>query len=347
MRLIAASTIILLLLAWCPSSTTAQDMSDGRKHHIVVFLDNDVFQGTDQQYTNGFKLTWLLPDRDDYEDYTFLPSWLKRAAKKLPYGDGPKFRHNIGFSLGQHMYTPRDISGEELVLDDRPYAGCTYLSLSLHNKSSSQMDAFAFSIGVVGPSSLAEETQTFIHRNIDSPIPKGWGNQLKDEPAVIVSWEHKWRAYLKEATSGFGVDIIPSVTATAGNVRVSGALSGELRFGYHVPHDFGTALNRPVSGVSALIDKEGDSSAYRPVFGAYISLGAAAYAVLRDIFLDGNTWKESHSVDKETFVSEVGWGATVYYKMVKITYSHIYRSPMYKEQDGGQSYGALSLTFSF
>ena len=209
------------------------------------------------------------------------------------------------------------------------------------------MDTFAFSLGVVGPSSLAAETQDFIHRTIGSPIPKGWDNQIKDEPALIVSWEHKWRALFKESDSGLGMDIIPFVTATAGNVRISGTLASEIRFGYHIPNDFGTALNRPVSGVSALLDKRGTVSEYRPVFGAYISLGAAGYAVLHDIFLDGNTWKDSPSVDKKTFLAEVGWGITVYYRMIKLTYSHIYRTETFEEQDSGQTYGALNMTLSF
>jgi len=209
------------------------------------------------------------------------------------------------------------------------------------------MDVFALSAGVVGPSSLAEETQKFIHRNIGSPIPQGWANQIEDEPALIVSWERKWRAYVREAGSGLGVDIIPFVAGTAGNVKVSGALSGELRFGYNIPHDFGTALNRPTSGVSALMDEESASADHHPVFGVYVSLGAAGYAVLRDIFLDGNTWKDSHSVDRETFVSEAGWGITAYYRIVKLTYSNIYRSPMFKEQSSGQTYGALNLSLSF
>lgn len=347
MKLIATFTMALLILFGNPLSVIAQGESPGKKHHLIIFFDNDIFGGTDQHYTNAIKFTWLFPDLNDYADCIFFPSWLKHAAKKLPYGNHPGFKHNIGISFGQHMYTPEDISIKELIEDDRPYAGCSYLSLSFHNKNASQMDSFIFSVGIVGPSSLADETQKFIHRTIGSKIPQGWDNQIKDEPALIVSWEHKWRAFSRGGDSGLGMDIIPFVTATAGNVSISGTLASELRFGYRLPHDFGTPFNRPGSSVSALRDKPGTVSEYHADFGGYISLGAAGYTVLRDIFLDGNTWKDSHDVDKKTFLAEIGWGVTLYYKTIKLTYSHIYRTKTFEEQDSGQTYGALNLSFSF
>jgi len=53
------------------------------------------------------------------------------------------------------------------------------------------------------PSSLAEETERFIRRNIDSPTPEGWGNQIEDEPAIVISWEQKWRAYASYAAGAW------------------------------------------------------------------------------------------------------------------------------------------------
>jgi len=342
--------LIIILFLFCDISQAENGTAKTTKgkHTIIFFLDNDLFGGTDQYYTNGAKLTWLFPDLDDYSDCRFLPGFVKKGAKKLPYGDRQEFKHNISLSIGQHMYTPVDIENKELIKEDRPYAGCTYLSFGLHNKTFYKMNSFILSVGMVGPSSLADKTQRFVHKVMDKIIPRGWDNQIKDEPFVQLSWEQKWRLFDRTYKYGFGSDFIPSINIMAGNAAIIGGTSGELRFGYNLPGNFGTSLNRPASGVSEQAESNNVSKSFLSDFRLYCSLGLGVNGVGRQIFLDGNSFKESHSVKKIPVVGEAGIGFTIFYKNLRATYSHIYRTQEFdKQQDKSQTYGAVNFGFSF
>ncbi len=67
----------------------------------------------------------------------------------------------------------------------------------------------------------------------------------------------------------------------------------------------------------------------------------------RDIFLDGNTFTDSHSVQKETLVGDVAVGLSFVYKGTKISYAHIFRSRSFTLQVRGQSYGSLAFSYTF
>ncbi|MBM4346519.1 MAG: lipid A deacylase LpxR family protein, partial [Deltaproteobacteria bacterium] len=109
----------------------------------------------------------------------------------------PGYQRNIGLSLGQNIYTPEDISRRDLIKGDRPYAGWTYLALTFHVKNTAKMDVFEVTMGLVGPASLAEETQRIVHRWLDTHDPKGWRNQLKNEVGVNIGWQRNWRLLSK------------------------------------------------------------------------------------------------------------------------------------------------------
>ena len=99
-------------------------------------LENDVFALTDRYYTHGLKLSWISP----YKIASRSDS-LSRSA--------------ISVSFGQNIYTPYDIEREDLLEDDRPYAGISYFTFAMHQKRAQTMDTFEFLLGIVGPSSLA------------------------------------------------------------------------------------------------------------------------------------------------------------------------------------------------
>jgi len=338
--------VMLLLGVFSAECEEAEDLT--KKHTLLFFLDNDIVGGTDQHYTNAVRLTWLFPEVKTYSDYRFMPNWLKKTAEKLFYGNNAEFFHNVSISIGQHIYTPEDIYKKELIKEDRPYAGCTYLSFALHNKSFSIMNTYSVVFGMVGSSSFADKTQRFVHKVINDAIPKGWDNQIKDEPVLQLTYEQKWRLLHRMGKSGVGFDCLPSFEIIAGNVAVASSVSCEFRMGYHLPSDFGTSFNRPASGVTAPPKPDDSSQKSRHEFGIYISTGAACYGIAREIFLDGNTFKDSHSVKKKPVIIETGAGITFYYKNAKITYTQVYRTKEFdRQKEQAQSYGSVNLAFSF
>lgn len=70
-------------------------------------------------------------------------------------------------------------------------------------------------------------------------------------------------------------------------------------------------------------------------------------AVAYNVFLDGNTFEDSHNVDKEPFVADFSAGISLIYKAFKLTYTHVYRTEEFTEQDGGQVFGSVALSMTF
>ena len=81
-------------------------------------------------------------------------------------------------------------------------------------------------------------------------------------------------------------------------------------------------------------------------FNWYLFAGVDGRAVARNIFLDGNTFRDSHSVDKEIFVGDIQMGIVLTKGDVRLGYTHVFRSREFKTQkESYQQFGAVSLSF--
>jgi hypothetical protein len=235
-----------------------------------------------------------------------------------------------------------------LITDDRPYAGITYFAAGFHSKNNYEMNTFEFDVGIVGRHSYAQDCQTTIHEWIGSEEPKGWGNQLRDEPVLNIFFENKWKMFRKKQYGRFGCDCIPHIGCGIGNAFTGANAGGEVRFGWNLPNDFGTFLIRPGSDTNAPIDSTDPRFLELfQRFGVHIFFAVDGRAVLRNIFLDGNTFRDSHSVDKKYFVADLIGGVGMIINRFKLTYSYVYQTKEFKHQEEGQEYGAISLSGTF
>ena len=137
---------------------------------LTVYLENDTFTGTDQHYTNGLKFSWLSEDLVDWSQF----GWKKSFIELLPFINRPEGQKRIGLAVGQNMYAPSDISVSNPDPNDRPYAGWTYLELAFVSKTESVADILSIQAGVIGPHSLAEDSQRIVHKWTESTEPRGW-----------------------------------------------------------------------------------------------------------------------------------------------------------------------------
>lgn len=311
------------------------------------YFENDLFADTDQNYTNGVKLTWISPDLTRYAESEQLPEWGLKIVRRLPFINEPGFQRNIGFSVGQNMYTPEDISRSDLIKDDRPYGGWLYFGAAFHSKNDRRLDSIEIQLGMVGPASYAEETQTFVHRLRDIPIAYGWDNQIKNEPGLAVVYERKWRAMVMGNPGEMGFDVIPHLGATIGNVYTFANAGAEVRLGWNLPIDFGTSLIRPAGDTSAPSGTGDLRLSGRHEFGVYLFGALNGRAVLRDIFLDGNTFRDSHSVDKKTFLGEAVAGISVIYGRFKLSYAQVFQTKSFDIQKNSHSFGSIAISFSY
>jgi hypothetical protein len=75
--------------------------------------------------------------------------------------------------------------------------------------------------------------------------------------------------------------------------------------------------------------------------------GLTGYAVGRNIFLDGNTWEDSPSVDKKHFVYDASVGFDAIYSNTRLSYTLTRRSKEFDGQDDASIFGAIALTCRF
>jgi hypothetical protein len=345
-QVIFCVSIGLVLLVQSAAAVADEAHPQDNKATVIFNLENDAFVGTDKHYTNGIKATWISKDLKRI-GHDGLPAAASRVVGSMPAINEADFLHNIAVSLGQNIYTPRDLSQSDLIDDDRPYAGWTYFAFGLHSKNFRLLNTLELSLGIVGPSSLAGQTQKMIHEQLNSDEPMGWENQLEDEFGFMFTWQRFWRVRRQPVGSGFAYDIIPHAGFSLGNVFTYLNAGGEIRFGYNLPADFGSSLIRPAGGTAAPVDMSDPRLRSSADFGCTVFGGVDGRATAQNIFLDGNTWDNSHSVDKNYFVVDISAGVGLVYKHFKLTYTHVFRTEEFEDQDGGQSFGSISLALTF
>ena len=342
--------ILILILLFLQRPSIAGDEEVRRSDTLTLYLENDLFgfDNNDRYYTHGTKISWISRDLSDYREVAGLPSGMHRLIEQVPFVNDPDRRRTVSVSLGQNIYTPEDKERSDMILDDRPYAGITYLGLGLHSKNERLMDTLEFDLGIVGRHSYAEDIQRGIHVWTDSDDPKGWSHQLHDEPLLNLYFERKWKAFKSGSSEGLGFDCIPHIGIAVGNAFTGINLGGQMRLGWNLPNDFGTFLIRPGSDSSAPVD-DADPRFFRPFhrFGIHLFLAFDGNAVARNILLDGNTFRDSHSVDKKPFVADLVGGIGIIIHRFKITYTYVHRTKEFDTQKDEQDFGAISVSFTF
>ena len=312
---------------------------------VQFFFENDLFGDTDKYYTNAVQITWLSEDLKQYRDDVRLPEWAFPIIRTVPFSETPGNIHNVGILFGQHIYTPADIQETVLIENDRPYAGYLYGGLALHSKTDTVLDTLEISLGIIGPEAFAEFSQNTVHDLRGISTAKGWDNQLHTEPAVRLSWQRKWRLFRGSSSGILAYDAISHAGVTLGNVRIAANSGGEFRIGFNLPMDFGSDVIRPGAGVSSPAMARNQQG--KKTFGIHLFAGAQLEAVGHDIFLDGNTFRDSPGVQKEKMVMDVSGGMALNFERYKITYRHLYRTRQFKSQAQDHIIGSLTLTVSF
>lgn len=301
---------------------------------VSTVIENDSLKlfgrDTDRWYTNGIRFGWTSGE-------VGLPDPLAWVNDGLAGLLGPaNTRWRLG--LGQNMFTPVDKRLENADPSDRPYAGILYGLIGLDRRTWNTVDRFELQLGVVGPASLARQAQDTFHDIIGTPTPRGWDEQIRNEPVVNLNAERIWRVPV--AGTGFGdVDLLPAAGALLGTYRIAASAGTRVRFGRGLERDFGTPRIRP-----AIAD------APAPVgtgFGWYFFAGLGGYAVGRDITLNGNVFRDSRSVDHRPFVGDLELGAAVFWQNIRLSYTQVWRTKEFDDQSRIFTFGSVSLAFSF
>ena len=308
--------------------------NDWQFERLNFYFENDVFGKTDSAYSDGSRLSVLMyrPEADT--------AWLQ-----IPFTEGVKRAHFISFSLTQQIFTPTDLNQSTLIEDDRPYAGWLYVEVGLHQSSPRHLDSLSLQVGVVGPASGMEQLQRFVHEKTGSNIAQGWDKQLNNEIGLQLNYQHKWR-YVPEPLLGVETSFVPYLGGEFGNVAIKANAGMIARVGWNIPQDFG----------SSTIDEGGENGI--PVrrrclvetprsWSFNFQFSGGATAVGRDIFFDGNTFTQSHSVDKKAFKAYGAFGFSGRYENFNLDYIRTFHTQQFEQGSSKHNIGSIIISYLF
>jgi len=125
-----------------------------------------------------------------------------------------------------------------------------------------------------------------------------------------------------------------------GNVDTDASVGATVRLGYDLPADYGPPRIRPtIPGSDFFVPSEN--------LGGYLFAGVQGQAVARNIFLDGNTFESSPSVDKKWDVGSLQAGATLIDGNVRLSYTQVFMTKEFDTQRNPEIFGSLTLSYRY
>jgi hypothetical protein len=327
------------LAALAPAAARAQDANAADKGVFSLAVENDsLSSGADRNYTSGIKLAYVSQLEE-------VPDWLSgaRGLTRTFSGSDPDF---WGVALGQSIFTPEDITANPAPADQHPYAGWLYLQIMVgaeedraDGREPRYLDTYELELGIVGPSAMGEEAQRGIHEWLGAPDPQGWDSQLNDEVAFALSFDRRWRppwAQFSTDVGGLEFDLTPNAGVTLGTLRTEARLGVAARIGWRLDNDYGPPRVRP--SLAGIEHFSGGALSWQ------IFAGVQGRAVARNLFLDGNTFEDSASVERNPYVGDFQTGFAISAGDWRLAYTYVWRTEEFETQPTRQDFGALAIS---
>jgi hypothetical protein len=321
------SYVVLLTSISANLSFAAEPSTQWMPSAVSVRYENDSFGDTDENYTNGISLA-----------VTASGKGLLGGLWNL-FGDVEGTRSST-YEATQLMFTPTDLDRTDPDPSDRPYAGLTYLGLTTNLQRENSLHSLKLMAGVVGPASLTEDSQKFVHHVFKFKEPNGWRYQIKNEPIFNVLYEYRHRYLLTPGDAVVGIELIPMTGGFLGNYLIQAETNLQCRIGYHLPNDFGATVLRG----NGYLPFSLESSTPR-TWGFYAFAGGGANLVARNITLDGNTFSRSRSVDKRLFLPTAEFGVSLWTRWFQTTFSYVMWGREFYGQPRREDYGSMLFTW--
>ncbi|MEM6898299.1 MAG: lipid A deacylase LpxR family protein [Pseudomonadota bacterium] len=332
------ATIVGVSFIFCATGTA---LGDETTETLVLSVENDVFTGSDNQYTNGVSITWSSDELVRYDKRAPIRKWAS-IFQFLPGFDPNQSDSFVSLSLIHEMNTPSDITIPDPPLDDQPYSGVLLFDTSLYSKTERWNQAWSVRVGAVGPITQADHLQTSYHEWIGADEPLGWDTQLPNEVIVNLGYTAGYTDWYLETPSGLEWRVSPVVNAELGTyaTAVGGGLF--LEAGNGLENTLGTAsLGQGLGSIVGIGSKPTDEWKV----SAYAGIGG--YAVGHYLPLDGTVFRDSRSVDADPYLAFGSLGVTARYKKLVASFGLTFGATPFEDEDDDIDYGALSIGWHF
>jgi hypothetical protein len=294
---------------------------------LSLRIDNDAFDfwmqpydRPDEEYTSGVHITY---------DGGNAPWWSKSLFRAGGACDAHATEcRTARMEIGQDIYTPAVRTGDTSAApNSRPNAGWLYLSQSARRLRTDRSDEVTITLGVTGPPSLAQQMQRIAHSAAPAfNRPTDWSRAIYFEPGIVARYEQRRRVGVAEAGS-FGFDLVPHAGLSAGNVTTAADAGVLARAGWHLSHPW-----LPAGGAMEVA----------------LVAGATGRYVARDLFLDGNTFRDSPRVGHEPLVGSGELGLELRYRWLSLTYRAVTETRAYPAGPAEHAWASMvgGVTFS-
>lgn len=254
----------------------------------TLSLENDVFVGEDNGYTNGLALYY---GKGRFERFTpantLLPvHWL---LGNTYINEGVDRERAVAYGVFQAIQTPGDITDPSLQVNDVPYAGLLAFEAQLFSMSDTWVDRMTLTVGVVGPLALGGEAQESVHAIVGGDQPQGWKHQIRNEPVAALELERGVRVLKTDASRRLEADVIVVGSAALGNLHSFASAMLVARIGDNLVQTF------PVASVPP--NPQINPTAFSERRSWDIFAGVSSTYVANQILTSGNTFTDSHRAE--------------------------------------------------
>ena len=191
---------------------------------LRVGFDNDVFTGTDRDYTHSTLISYSKEVKDSH---LLIPDVYLTSS---PYTTVKQ-----SWDFGQKMWTPTYIIRPIPGPNERPYTGLLYGESSITIFNPKTVHRYGFLIGTTGKRSLAGSAQDTFHETFDVDSPQGWGYQVKS--AIMLNASYDYHNSLLGTNKPY--ELAHVNRATAGNFRSDIATGLVWRWGRNLNDSLG------------------------------------------------------------------------------------------------------------
>lgn len=324
--------IIIVLLLFTPLSYANDEPLD----FFSFTFENDYFTTDDGLYSNGLILSWGYNELGSLEIDT-LPPWIAYLAQKSYLTSEPNKNYSVTYRFAHLLQTAINARTKELVPEDAPYVGLLAWNGQLSAYDEFSSDQLSLTLGLVGPLAGGEFVQTKVHQAIASKPPKGWDNQINNELVFRLQAQRLWRVY--DHSLGLGeFDLITGLNGGFGNLRSDIGAGIGLRWGSALADSFSSASAFPIQKINSV-----NAGAY----GWYFFVNTSAFYVANDIFINGNTFQDSHSVSLIHQQIGISAGIVANFYQWNVVYTLFRQSDEYQGQNETSRYGSITVSYNF
>jgi len=337
-------------VVWAPARRAAAADAEPHDHGWVLRFDNDLLKPGERDRDYTFGVAFTRGSDGPVEG----PRWLARA---LDWADGALHvprdaatRDGRAFELGLQLFTPRDLTTEEPIPDDRPYANLLYAASSRLTLDAAHRAVYqsTLTLGVLGLP-VVGDVHRAAHDLLDSPLPNGYDHQISDggEPTFRYAFAKQRLLASGARNEARPYSVRVGFGASVGYITEASALIAFRSGPERVPWWSAPPLPADYAGQPTILPRrEGETAAVR---GVVYEAGVAVRARAYNAFLQGQVRHSdvTFAADELNHLLLEAWlGFSIVQKNgISVSYTLRWQSPEIEEGTGSRSFSWGSLSF--